>query len=137
MKEDYIIIEKLLNKEADYFEKILKDYNSYINTDYKVDGKWFEELLDRRKRHINQLNLIFKSERARIVIKEKISVNLRKRFKIIISSILSLDAKMIEKLEDIKNEQTNILGKINYFHKFMGQNAENVNRAKVIDCTIK
>ena len=137
MKKDYKIIEKLLLKEADYFENILSDYKSCIKADYKSDGKWFEELLIRRKRHIDQLNLIFNNEKAKTAIKEKIPENLKNRFKTTIASILSLDAKMLERLGDIKAEQTNILGKFNNFHKFIQQNAENVNKAKVVDLSIK
>ncbi len=137
MKKDYKIIEKLLHKEADYFENILSDYKSCIKADYRSDGKWFEELLIRRKRHIDQLNLIFNNEKARTTIKEKIPENLKKRFKTTIASILSLDAKMLERLGDIKDEQTNMLGKFNNFHKFIQQNAENVNKAKVVDLSIK
>ena len=44
---------------------------------------------------------------------------------------------MLERLGDIKAEQTNMLGKFNNFHKFMRQNAENVNKAKVVDLSIK
>ena len=120
-----------------YFENILEDYNSFLNSDFKPDGTWFEDLLIRRKRHIDQLTLIFKSEKNRRAIQDNISLNLKTRFREIIAGILSLDAKMIEHLEDIKNDQTNILNKINNFHKFTRQNAENVNKAKVVDFSIK
>lgn len=137
MTRDFKLIEKLLDKEAVYFENILEDYKVYLKSDLKPDGKWFENLLIRRKRHIDQLTLIFKSEKNRMSIQDNISITLKTRFQKIIAGILSLDAKMIEHLEDIKNEQTNILGKINNFHKFTRQNAENVNKAKVVDFSIK
>ena len=137
MTRDFKFIEKLLDKEAVYFENILEDYNSFLKSDYKPDGTWFEDLLIRRKRHIDQLTLIFKSEKNRRAIQDNISLNLKTRFREIIAGILSLDAKMIEHLEDIKNDQTNILGKINNFHKFTRQNAENVSKAKVVDFSIK
>ena len=137
MTRDFKFIEKLLDKEAVYFENILDDYKSFLKSDYKPDGTWFEDLLIRRKRHIDQLTLIFKSEKNRRAIQDNISLNLKTRFREIIAGILSLDAKMIEHLEDIKNDQTNILNKINNFHKFTRQNAENVNKAKVVDFSIK
>ena len=59
MELDCKSISDLIEKESEFFQELLNEYQFYIKIGNSPDGNWFDKLLKRRQKHINQLQFIF------------------------------------------------------------------------------
>ena len=59
MELDCKSISDLIEKESEFFQELLNEYQFYIKIGNSPDGNWFDKLLKRRQNHINKLQFIF------------------------------------------------------------------------------
>ena len=137
MKLDCKSISDLIEKESEFFQELLNEYQFYIKIGNSPDGNWFDKLLKKRKKHINQLQFIFNNVHYKNIFENEIPESIRHNFKKLIADILAIDSQMKEILTDFQNKKSEQLVKIKKVNKLIVQKAENNSKAKVINIAVK
>ena len=137
MKFDSNSIATLIEKESSFFHEILNEYNFYLKVGNLPDGKWFDILLKRRQKHIDNMKFIFNNSNYRKIFQNEIPEKIRTKFQKVINEILTLDLRMKELLIDLQNKKSEQLVKIKKVNKLLVQKTENNSNAKVVNITVK
>ena len=137
MKFDSNSISTLIEKESVFFQEILNEYNFYLKIGNLPDGKWFDTLLKRRQKHIDNLKFIFNNSNYREIFENEIPDKIRIKFQKVIAEILTLDSQMKELLIDLQNKKSEQLVKIKKVNKLLVQKTENNSNAKVVNIAVK
>ena len=130
-------ITHLVEKESDFFQEILDEYQFYLQIGNLPDGDWFETLLDKRQKHIDKLKFIFNNKSYKNIFEHEISESVKLNFQKTIAGILALDSQMKELLADLQNKKSEQLVKIKKVHKLLVLDTENNNTAKVINLSVR
>ena len=137
MKFDSNSIATLIEKESSFFHEILNEYNFYLKVGNLPDGKWFDILLKRRQKHIDNMKFIFNNSNYRKIFQNEIPEKIRTKFQKVINEILTLDLRMKELLIDLQNKKSEQLVKIKKVNKLLVQKTENNSNAKVVNIAVK
>jgi len=137
MKFDSNSIATLIEKESSFFHEILNEYNFYLKVGNLPDGKWFDILLKRRQKHIDNMKFIFNNSNYRKIFQNEIPEKIRTKFQKVINEILTLDLSMKELLIDLQNKKSEQLVKIKKVNKLLVQKTENNSNAKVVNIAVK
>ena len=137
MELDCKSISDLIEKESEFFQELLNEYQFYIKIGNSPDGNWFDKLLKRRQKHINQLQFIFDNVHYKNIFENEIPENIRHKFKKLIAEILAIDSQMKEILTDLQNKKSEQLVKIKKVNKLIVSKAENNSMTKVINIAVK
>ena len=137
MELDCKSISDLIEKESEFFQELLNEYQFYIKIGNSPDGNWFDKLLKRRQKHINQLQFIFNNVHYKNIFEKGIPENIRHTFKKLIAEILAIDSQMKEILMELQNKKSEQLVKIKKVNKLIAQKVENNSKAKVINIAVK
>ena len=137
MKFDSNSIATLIEKESSFFHEILNEYNFYLKVGNLPDGKWFDILLKRRQKHIDNMKFIFNNSNYRKIFQNEIPEKIRTKFQKVINEILTLDLRMKELLIDLENKKSEQLVKIKKVNKLLVQKTENNSNAKVVNIAVK
>ena len=137
MKFDSKNITELIEKKSIFFQELLNEYKFYISIGNSPDGKWFNKFLLKRKKHIDQIQVVFNNVDYKNIFENEISENIRQNFKKLINEILSIDSKMKEILTEIKNKKSEQLVKIKKINKLLTQKADTNKTASVINVAVE
>ena len=130
-------ISDIIEKESDFFQELLNEYQFYIKVGNSPDGNWFDKLLNRRQKHINKLQFIFNNVHYKNIFENKIPESIRHNFKKLIADILAIDSQMKEILTDFQNKKSEQLVKIKKVNKLIMKETDTNSMAKVINVTVK
>ena len=130
-------ITHLVEKESDFFQEILDEYQFYIQIGNLPDGDWFETLLDKRQKHIDKLKFIFNNKSYKNIFEKEISESVKLNFQKIIAGILALDSQMKELLAGLQNKKSEQLVKIKKVHKLLVPDTEINNTSKIINLSVR